>query len=270
MSDRTAGWAVRSLSILGVRVDDVTFEETLALTAEAIDRRRTLLIATVNTEFVMAAQKDAEFRRVLDQSGLVIPDGIGQILAARLAGYRLREHVRGTDLVERLAERGAREGYRFFFLGGRGGVAKAAAAALAARHGGLRIAGCYEGQADASDDVNTLAAVRAAGPVDVLLVAYGAPKQEKWLQRNLAPLGVPVGIGVGGVFNFFAGRAPRAPVWMRRLELEWLHRLLAQPWRWRRQLALPRFGLLVLGSLIAGRAPVRDRGLILPPGGEPD
>jgi N-acetylglucosaminyldiphosphoundecaprenol N-acetyl-beta-D-mannosaminyltransferase len=260
----------RSLDILGVRVDDVTFEETLASAAVAIERRRPLLIATVNTEFVMAAQKDAEFRQVLEQSGLVVPDGIGLILAARLAGYRLREHVRGTDLVERLAERGAREGYRFFFLGGRGGVAEAAAAALSSRYPGLRVAGCYEGQADVADDVNTVAAVRAAGPVDVILVAYGAPKQERWLRRNLEPLGVPVGIGVGGVFNFFAGRTPRAPRWMRRLELEWLHRLLTQPWRWRRQLALPRFALFVLGALVTGRTPVCDRGPILPTGGEPD
>ena len=265
-----AGRGIRSLAVLGVRVDDVTFAETLDLCAEAIARREPLLIATVNTEFVMAARSDGEFREVLDRAGLVVPDGIGQIVAARLTGHRLREHVRGTDLVERLAERGAREGYRFFFLGGRGGVAEAAAASLASRYPSLQIAGCYEGLADPVDDAQTTAAVRAAGPVDVLLVAYGAPKQEKWLARNLAALDVPVGIGVGGVFNFFAGRTPRAPLWMRRLELEWLHRLLTQPWRWRRQLALPRFALLVLASLLAGRAPVRDRGLVLPPSGKPN
>jgi N-acetylglucosaminyldiphosphoundecaprenol N-acetyl-beta-D-mannosaminyltransferase len=86
--------------------------------------------------------------------------------------------------------------------------------------------------------------IRTAGPVDLILVAYGAPAQERWLARSLGPLGIPVGIGVGGVFNFLAGEVPRAPGWMRRLELEWLHRLIVQPSRWRRQLALPRFMLL--------------------------
>ena len=107
------------------------------------------------------------------------------------------------------------------------------------------------------DDAAVQGLIRAAGPVDVILVAYGAPRQELWLERNLGPLGIPVGIGVGGVFNFLAGRAPRAPGWVRRLELEWLHRLVTQPWRWRRQLALPRF--LLLAALAAACERVRRR-----------
>jgi len=87
----------------------------------------------------------------------------------------------------------------------------------------------------------------------VLLVAYGAPKQERWLDRNLAALGIPVGIGVGGVFNYLSGTAPRAPRWMRRMHLEWLHRLVSQPWRWRRQLALPRFAALAVLAALRAR-----------------
>ncbi|MHB1133067.1 MAG: WecB/TagA/CpsF family glycosyltransferase [Chloroflexota bacterium] len=266
----TAPDKVRSLAVLGVRLDDVTFAETLSLCAAAIDRRQTVSIATVNTEFVMAARRDESFRSVLDGMGLVVPDGIGLLLAARLAGRPVREHVRGTDLVERLAAQGAPAGYRFFFLGGRDGVGLRAAANLAARHAGVEIAGCYEGIAEAADDAATTAAVRAAGRVDVLLVAYGAPKQETWLARNQAALGVPVGIGVGGVFNFMAGRAPRAPLWVRRLELEWLYRLLTEPWRWRRQLALPRFVLALLAAFLTRRAPVCERGFVVPAGREAD
>jgi N-acetylglucosaminyldiphosphoundecaprenol N-acetyl-beta-D-mannosaminyltransferase len=97
--------------------------------------------------------------------------------------------------------------------------------------------------------------IRAAGPVDLILVAYGAPAQERWMDRNLGPLGIPVGIGVGGVLNFLSGRVPRAPRWVQRLELEWLHRLVIQPSRWRRQLALPQFA--VLAAVQAGQRAVR-------------
>ena len=106
--------------------------------------------------------------------------------------------------------------------------------------------------------LNLRAAIAAVGPIDLILVAYGAPTQEFWLDRNLGPLGIPAGIGVGGVFNYLSGRAPRAPLWMRRLELEWLHRLLTQPRRWRRQLALPRFAALAVLTAI-GRASRRAR-----------
>ena len=103
------------------------------------------------------------------------------------------------------------------------------------------------------DDAATVARSRAAGRVDVILVAYGAPKQERWLDRNLAVLDIPVGIGVGGVFNYLSGATPRAPTWVRRLHFEWLHRLVTQPWRWRRQLALPMFGALAIAEAVRGR-----------------
>jgi N-acetylglucosaminyldiphosphoundecaprenol N-acetyl-beta-D-mannosaminyltransferase len=88
--------------------------------------------------------------------------------------------------------------------------------------------------------------IQAVGPIDLILVAYGAPAQERWLERSLGPLAIPVGIGVGGVLNFLSGQVPRAPTWMQRLELEWLHRLIVQPWRWKRQLELPKFVVLVV------------------------
>ena len=181
---------------------------------------------------------------------------IGLVLAARLRGDRLRQHVQGTDLVLLLARESARHGYRWFLLGGWGDVAARAAGALRARFPGLQVVGAAPGSPHARDDAQTRALIQAAAPVDVLLVAYGAPRQEHWLDRNLAALGIPVGIGVGGVFNYLAGDAPRAPAWMRRIHLEWLHRLLTQPWRWRRQLALPQFAALALVE--AARARTRS------------
>jgi N-acetylglucosaminyldiphosphoundecaprenol N-acetyl-beta-D-mannosaminyltransferase len=148
--------------------------------------------------------------------------------------------------VQRLAAQSAATGQRWFLLGGEGDVAQRAADALRQAWPGLEVAGAAAGAPAAAEDDATRELIRSAGRVDVLLVAYGAPKQERWLDRNLVALDIPVGIGVGGVFNYLAGDAPRAPIWVRRLHFEWLHRLLTQPWRWRRQLALPRFGLLAL------------------------
>jgi N-acetylglucosaminyldiphosphoundecaprenol N-acetyl-beta-D-mannosaminyltransferase len=256
------------VEVLGVRLDDVTYVDALSLCAEFIAEGGPHLVATVNTEFVMAAQKDGDYRRTLNRAALCVPDGVGLLLAARLVGHPLRQHVRGTDLVDNLASLAAIQGYRLFLLGGWQGVAVEAGAALQRRWPGLQIAGWYEGTPDPAHDSETVAAVKAAGPVDIVLVAYGAPAQERWIERNLGATGAAVGIGVGGVFSFFAGRAPRAPLWVQRLELEWLYRLLTQPWRWRRQLALPRFVLLCLAHLLAGRPIARELGARPASGGQ--
>ncbi|HET7034121.1 MAG TPA: WecB/TagA/CpsF family glycosyltransferase [Thermomicrobiaceae bacterium] len=239
---------ITSRQILGVRLDDVTLEEAVALIGGYIAERGPHLVATTNTEFVMAAQRDPEFRRLLNDAALSLPDGIGLIWGLRLLGERqgVREHVRGTDLVERLMAVAAARGQRVFLLGAAEGVAAEAAARLRQRYPTLRIAGCYAGSPDPAHDAETRAVIRAAGTVDILLVAYGGGKQERWIARNLGPLDIAVGVGVGGVFDFLAGRVPRAPRLVRRLELEWLYRLIRQPWRWRRQLALPHFALRVL------------------------
>lgn len=243
----------RRVDILGVRVSDVTYDEAVAIIKERIAARQPTPVVTPNTEFVVAAQSDRAFRAVINEAALSIPDGIGLILASRLLGQPLREHVRGTDLVERLAALAAAEGLRLFLLGAAEGVAEQAAARLVERHPGLRIVGTHAGVPDPAYDGTARAAVAASGRVDILLVAYGAPSQEKWIARNLPQLDVPVAIGVGGVFDFISGRAKRAPVWVRRVELEWLYRLIRQPWRWQRQLALPRFALLVLAERLRHR-----------------
>jgi N-acetylglucosaminyldiphosphoundecaprenol N-acetyl-beta-D-mannosaminyltransferase len=239
---------LRSIDVLGVRIDDVTYDEAVGLVERWIAEGGPHVVTTPNPEIVMRARRDPRFRALLGRSALNVPDGVGLLLAARLRGERFREHVRGTDLVHRLAALGARRGHRWYLLGAATGVARRAADRLRARYPGLTIAGAEPGSPRQADDAATWAMIRAAGPVDLILVAYGAPAQEQWLARSLGPLGIPVGIGVGGVFNFLAGQVPRAPAWMRRLELEWLHRLLVQPWRWKRQVELPRFVAAVLAE----------------------
>jgi N-acetylglucosaminyldiphosphoundecaprenol N-acetyl-beta-D-mannosaminyltransferase len=233
------------VSLLGIRVDDVTFAETLAWMETFIASGTPHQICTVNPEFIMRAQRDAEFRNVLAHSALNLPDGGFLLRAARRKGQPLRERVTGIDTVQRFAELAARKGYRLFLLGASVGVAERAAGDLRARHSALNIVGTYAGSPAANEAPAIIARVRAAHP-HVLFVAYGAPRQDLWIARYAAELRVPVMMGVGGAFDFIAGIVPRAPHWLQQLELEWLYRLIRQPWRWRRQLAIWQFAWLTL------------------------
>jgi N-acetylglucosaminyldiphosphoundecaprenol N-acetyl-beta-D-mannosaminyltransferase len=222
--------APRAVNILGVPVHAVTMPATLEWIAGAIDNGGPRQICTANPEFVMRARRDPAFRAVLQAADLVLPDGVGLLWAARRLGDSLPERVAGSDLIYRLAERAAERGWRLFLLGAAEGVAARAAARLQARSPGLAVVGTHAGSPRPEDEAAQVALIRAARP-DVLLVAYGAPQQDLWIARNRERLGVPVSIGVGGTFDFVAGVARRAPRWVQRLGLEWLHRLARQPWR---------------------------------------
>ena len=252
------------IRILGVPVDALTQDEVVDWIAGSIRGSTPRQVATVNPEFVMRAQHDQAFAAVLEQADLCLPDGAGLLWAARRLRLRLPARVTGVDLIQALAPRAAREGWRVFFLGAREGVALAAAAVVRAKNPGLVMAGAMAGSPEPASDEQVVAAVREARP-DLLLVAYGAPAQDLWISRNLAKTGARVGIGVGGAFDFISGRSRRAPPWMRERGLEWLHRLWREPWRWRRMLALPRFALRVAlsgraeGTQTAPRYSRRDR-----------
>lgn len=231
----------KQINILGVAIDDVTEAEALERIAEFVAAGGPHQVVTVNPEFVMEARHNAEFRQVLAGASLATPDGVGLLLVARRRGTPLRGRVTGVALAERVANLAARRGWSLFLLGAAPGVAERAAAALQRGSPGLRVAGCYAGSPRAADEPAIRAIVAAARP-DVLLVAYGHPAQELWIARNQPALGVPVAIGVGGALDYLAGAVPRAPAWMRRLGLEWLYRLIRQPWRWRRiVVAVPLF-----------------------------
>jgi len=235
-----------AIPILGIPVHAVTMAGTLALVEGYMAEPRLHQIATVNPEFVMAAQSDAEFRRVLLAADLCLPDGVGLLYAARRTGRRLPERVPGSELVYRLAERAAANGWPLFLLGAAPGVAAEAAGVLSDLYPGLRVAGTYAGSPDPAENEAIIRRVNDSGAA-LLFVAYGAPKQDKWIARNRDALpAVRLAIGVGGSLDFITGRAVRAPRWMQRLGLEWLHRLIREPWRWRRMMALPRFAWRVV------------------------
>jgi len=232
--------------ILGVPVHAVTFESLLDTIGAWVARvDRCYQVCTASPEFVMIAQSDRAFRQVLRDADLCVADGIGLLLAARYLGKPLPERVTGSDGLPLIAERAARSGWKLFLLGAAPGVAEQAADALRRRFPGVQIVGTYAGSPDPAEDDELVARVNASG-ADILFVAYGAPRQDLWIARNAPRLTARVAIGVGGSLDFAAGKVPRAPRWMQRLGLEWLFRLVREPWRWRRMLRLPRFVWAVL------------------------
>lgn len=249
----STGNGLPSVTILGIRVHDISAREAidqLVLMARGADSHH---VVTVNPEYVMIAQRNRQFRQVLNNAALSLPDGSGLLWAIRAAGTPLRERVTGIDTVEAFAARAAQHGLRLFLLGAAEGVAEKAARMLCQKHPGLIIAGTYAGSPSPEEEDEICERIRRAQP-DVLLVAYGAPQQDLWIARNLKRLKVPVAMGVGGTFDFIAGVSVRAPRWMQQCGLEWLHRLIREPYRWRRMLALPRFVVAVLRERLSGQS----------------
>ena len=234
------------MRVLGVRVDCLDMGGALARVEELVDAGGHHLVATLNPEFIMRAQRDHEFARVLESADLCLADGTGVVWAARRKGCVMSGPVTGTDLVEPLAAMCARRGFRLFLLGAAPGVADGLASSLRARHPDLEIKG-HSGSPDPSSDDEILKLIRDHR-TQVLLVAFGAPRQELWIDRLKDRLGVSVAVGVGGAFDYLAGRVPRAPVWMRGVGLEWLYRLINQPWRIRRMAVLPVYAFKVLSA----------------------
>jgi len=238
-------WSAPSVRILGVRIHNLGAGDAVEMLMGLAREGEKHQVVTVNPEFIMEAQTNPEFRDVLNDAELSLPDGVGILYASRLFGSPIRERVTGADTLEQICAAAAPRGLSVFLLGAAEGVADETGRILAARHPGLKVSGTYSGSPDPSDEEEILRRVNAANP-HFLFVAYGSPRQELWISRNLHRLNVAIAMGVGGTFDFISGRALRAPRWMRSAGLEWLHRLYREPSRWRRMLALPRFALRCL------------------------
>src|SRR4051794_32971374 len=217
-------------AILGVRVDDVTWDEVLNRLDTYYVSRVPHHIMTPNPEFVMHALREPEFRALLGRVDLAPADGIGLKWAGALLGQPIRDIVPGSEIVERIAPRAAGRKERWFLLGAEPGVAAEAGAVLERRYPGLVIAGTWSGAPGPQHDAEICARIEGVMPVDVLLVAYGAPGQDFWIARNQSRLRIPIAIGVGGTFNLLAGKNPRPPRIVKRLQLIWLFRLVTEPW----------------------------------------
>ena len=206
MADRRLGTQSRLNSprvgceIFQVSIHDVTNEETVIHVHQWIDDGQIAQIATVNPEFLVRSRKEPQFRAALQKAALCIPDGIGVLWAARRLGRQLRERVAGSDLVLRLSEEAAKYGWGVFFLGAAPGVAEKTAKILSERYPGLKIAGTYAGSPALDEEFGIVSRIQSSR-ADLVYVAYGAPKQDLWLNRNLARTGAKVGIGVFLVFR---------------------------------------------------------------------
>ncbi len=225
-----------SVSILGVRIHNATRAEALDRIEGFLREERGHAVFFVNAHCVNVAWSEPGYREALHRADLVLPDGTGMRLAGLLLGRPLRDNVNGTDLFPLLCERLARLEAPVFLLGALPGLAEKVAAWMMRSYPGIRVAGTHHGYFKPDEEQEVVRLVAASGAF-VLLVAMGVPLQERFIERNLAAMGVRVALGVGGLFDFYSGRIPRAPVWIRRAGLEWFYRLLQEPRRlWRRYL----------------------------------
>lgn len=196
-------------------------------------------IFTLNSEIIVAAQKNNHFKQVLNNASLGLPDSIGVIWAGNLLGKKIPGRITGVDVMEKLCQRAAKEGFTVGLIGGKPKVAERTAECLVHKYPGLR--------------VNFAGSEGKIPKTDMLFVAFGFPKQELWIAQNLSKLPVKMAMGVGGAFDFLSGDIPRAPKWLQTLGFEWLFRLIVQPWRLRRQVALLTFIFMVIEERIKTR-----------------
>jgi len=233
------------VDMFGVPIARIDMEGALARVEEFVSERRPHMIVTSDTPILVLAHDDREFQDVVRSADIVTADGRGVVWMARVLGLPVRERVSGADLVERICERAAERGYSVYLVGAQPGVAEEAARTLQSRYPGLRIVGTHHGYFTKDEEPGVVAAIAKARP-DVLLVAFGAPKQEMWIREHLDEIQAPVAIGVGGTFDVLAGRVRRAPRWVQQAGLEWLYRALREPKRLPRLIALPRLVWMTL------------------------
>ncbi len=224
------------IRLFGIEIDNVTLDEAVELIVERLDGNTPAQVSFVNADCVNIACRSPEYREALQDSELVFVDGIGMRVAGDVLGQPVLDNVNGTDLFPRLAAALKGTGKRVYLLGGRPGVADGVAKWLAKNFPGLELAGWQHGYFSAEEEAKVIEDICRSG-ADLVLVALGAPRQELWIRRCLGKLGAKVVIGVGGLLDFYSGRIPRAPRWIRKLGMEWCYRLYQEPRRlWRRYL----------------------------------
>lgn len=233
------------IAVLDVMIDVVTMKQAVATVKQFIQQKKSSLVVTPNAEMIMMANKDRELAHIINHADLVVPDGAGVVWAARYQGNHMPERVAGYDLVQNLLKEAAREKYRIYFFGGLPGIAEKAKEVAEERYPGVQIVGTRNGFFTRQEENEIVDEIKRCQP-DILLAALGVPRQEKWLEQHQEELNVPAAIGVGGTFDVMAGAVQRAPLWMQRYSLEWLFRLLSEPQRAIRMLALPHFVIKVI------------------------
>lgn len=221
--------------MLGVKIDNVTFSDAMAKIQAFLMVEEVHHIATVNPEFMVTAQSDEAFKNILNNTDLNVPDGVGLKFGAWMSGQKIGERITGVDLTWEICKLAAEKGYSVYFLGGAEGVAQKAAQNIELLNSDLKMVGIASPQVspDGSTNISVIDDINNSG-ADILFVALGAPKQEKFINRYRDQLKVKLAMGNGGTFDYIACIVPYAPAWIRKIGLEWLYRLFTQPKRWKR------------------------------------
>jgi N-acetylglucosaminyldiphosphoundecaprenol N-acetyl-beta-D-mannosaminyltransferase len=241
----------KTVDVLGIPVDAVTMAEAVEKVGRFIEEGGKHVIFTPNAEIIMQAQRDPELKDILKNADMLTADGAGVVLASGMLGNRLPEKVSGVDLVQEIFRTFASKGLRCFLFGARPGVAEEAAVNIIKDNPGIVVAGCRNGYFSDEECDEIIAEINKSAP-DLLLVALGAPKQEKWISKHLDKLDVKVCIGVGGTLDVLSGKVRLAPEFFRKSGLEWFYRLCREPRRAKRMLDLPRFMLRVIQARLTG------------------
>ena len=251
---------LKRVQVLGVPVDDVTMTSALAWVDSKIGSRGRHAILAVNPEKVLKIRSSDKLRLLFSNASLLIPDGIGVVMAAHLLGLAKMGRVPGCELMPLICEIAARRGTKVFVLGATAETNDQAVAALKAKFPSLRVAGSQDGYTPESAMPALIERINVSG-ADILFVALGSPRQELWMEEHLPSLNVSLCQGIGGTLDVLAGHVTRAPAFFRRMNLEWAYRLASQPKRLLRQTALPRFAAMVLSAWmrrVLSRAPKQE------------
>lgn len=222
------------LNILGINIDNLALSEVLDKIREFLGSKNQHYLVTVNPEFIMAARQDDEFRNILNKADLSIADGMGIKFAARRIGQKLKQRITGVDLMWEIIKIAEQKNKSVFLLGAKKGIAEQVAFRIIEKHPGIKVVGAesgYRGWHRQLKDEKLVDIINRRQP-DILFVAFGQVKQEKWIYHNLPKIpSVRLAMGVGGSFDYISGKVKRAPKWLRSLGLEWFYRLMRQPWR---------------------------------------
>jgi N-acetylglucosaminyldiphosphoundecaprenol N-acetyl-beta-D-mannosaminyltransferase len=234
--------------ILGCPIDKITMEQAVQKVTSYINEKNIQKyrhIITLNAEILYKALSDQKLKAVINQADLVTPDGSGIVWASKELGDSVPERVTGIDLMEALVQQANLQGWKLYFYGAAPGIAQLAAKNLQNKYKNLNIVGTKDGFISSDLMPELLADIKSKKP-DILFVALGAPKQEFWINMYKDIIQVPVSIGVGGSFDVLAGKVKRAPKLFQKLHAEWLYRLIKEPWRYKRMMALPKFILKIM------------------------
>lgn len=233
---------MKEIDFAGIKVDNITLEGAVSKVKEFVASGKPHLIVTPNPEIIVTAQKDPEIKAIINSADLRVPDGISMVVVSRMLKKPLQERVSGIDLMLKICKETK---YKIYLLGGKPGVAIEAAGQLTERCPGINIVGTMDGYF--SDDQKVIREIKDTKP-DILFVGLGAGRQERWIKKHLQELNIPISMVIGGSLDVISGRKKRAPKWTQKLYIEWLFRLISEPDRWKRQLALSKFLWLTLVS----------------------